>query len=243
MIVAERARRADAGVIRLMPRDAEALAWIGSMRAIEAPDLGVLLGRLAGREPLTEGAVTSVVKRWRALGVVEARRIIVGGPQIVTLTAQGHELVGEPGRWSPVSWTQITHTTAVARARLLVEASWSGVTEWISERRWRREHEDLVKSGAHIPDGVVRLTDERAFAIEVELTPKSNSRTDVIIHKLITSEMFDGAVYYVGSEALGRSVQAHIDRVQARFTGGYKRNPVRVALLPADLREYLSTTS
>lgn len=236
-VMEERARRADAGVTRLMPRDAEALAWIGDMRAVEGPDLCVLLGRLSGREPLSPGGLIPVLRRWRALGLAEARRVIVGGPQIVTLTARGHERVGEAGRWSPVAWTQITHTTAVARARLLVEATWPPVSEWVSERRWRRENERLVQAGVHVPDAVVRLADDRAFAIEVEMTSKATKRTQLILTKLAESIHLHGTIYYVGSEAIARAVTAGVAEVERKARGRIK--PIEVRILPTDLAAYL----
>jgi hypothetical protein len=62
------------------------------MKAIRQDDLGVLLGRLNGREPLAGPTTRAMVDRWRRWELVEPKKVMADQPRIVS---QRHP--GRPG--------------------------------------------------------------------------------------------------------------------------------------------------
>lgn len=231
----ERKRRSDAGGRRVGPRDLAALAWMVDMRAIREDDLAVLLARLGGREQVTTGAAVQVVRRWQALGLATAQRIVVGQPRVVVPTSDAAELLGLSGRVAPPAWTQVTHTITVARVRLMLEAAYGEqLAEWHSERGLRAEAAERrggVQAGsglgrAHLPDGVVVLADEHRVAVEVELAPKTGARIASIVKELRSSLRWDAARYFVSSAA-SSIVTSTVER-----EGGGGKNPITVEPVP-----------
>lgn len=176
----QRAERSDRGQPRLTRRDLEALAWLEEMRAVYETDLAVLLGRLAGRDPLSKSATWSAVGRWEKLGLARARKYLADEPRFVWLTLDGARLVANAQGWKEPGWGILRHTALVARTRLHVERSeqrkGTPIQEWISERRWRQSHTDAVRAGAHVPDAVIVEHDGSRTGVEVELSDKGPAR-------------------------------------------------------------------
>jgi hypothetical protein len=247
----ERKRRADAGTIRVQPRDRAALAWMIDMRGISEPDLAVLLARLDGRrEPLALKTARSVVDRWQAAGLAEAQRILVGEPRVITPTTKAAVLLGlarvgrdgRPDALSPIAWTQIKHVMACARVRLSLEDT-SDLTAsngaWISDRVLRGEGTDGPTGVAgrvtqrHLPDAVMTLPgvpgpegEPLRVAVEVELTAKSPAVLDEIVKDLGRSLRWDEVRYFTSAEA-GRAVEAALARAKPG------KNPIRVYPIPS----------
>ncbi len=238
-----RAKRSDTGTVRIMARDMEALAWIEDMRAISEDDLRVLLGKIAGKPPLSGNATAAVVRRWQSLGLAEARRVLAGQPRMVTLTTKGAGLVA-PGRpFTAPAWTQLTHTLAVARARLMLEHDHRGFEEWISEKRWKRENEKVWKAGGHVPDAepTVRHKDQtrHPWVVEVELAAKSVSRTEQIISRILPSRTLGGLIYVVDTDATERVVKAAYEQALTNAPG-FRKKVFMVKQLPNDLVSYVT---
>jgi hypothetical protein len=242
--VAERRRRADAGQQRVRPRDLAALEWLADMRAVTAPDLAVLLGRLAGGPALARPGVRNVLARWRRLGLVDVRHVLVGEPVIVTLTSAGGRLAGRD-RVFPVAPSLLAHTCAVSRARLWLEAinadrgpSWRSEAELRAElttgRSWRAGD---VRS---VPDGELSLADGSVGAVEVELSPKSTERTARTMHARISAGRYARVIYLCGDEGterIARAAVAEVPRVGAQARLSRSLSPERVPTpRPADLR-------
>lgn len=201
-------RRADAGRPRQQPRDVQSLAWLADMRAAFEPDVGVLLGRLAGRGPLSVAATQDVVRRWRDLGVADARPYIAGWPRIVTVTSRGYALAGITSQ-AP-GYTRIAHTALVARCRLWVEglqpeALWTSERALIEEAGGIRAMSRRV--GLHTPDAVVHVGDDVA-AIEVEATRKPVPRLRKILALLLNDDAYTSVRYYCATPEVARAVEA-----------------------------------
>lgn len=238
-----RAPRSDIGAVRLTARDMAAIAWIEDMRAISEDDLGVLLGKLSGKRPIAVTGVRPIVKRWEALGLAEARRVLAGQPRMVTLAAKGAGLVA-PGRpFTAPAWTQLTHTLAVSRARLMLEHDHQGFEEWISEKRWKRENESVWKAGGHVPDAeaTVRHRDQtrHPWVIEVELAAKSVSRTERIMSRILPSKTLGGLIYVVDTDATERVVKAAYEQALIKAPG-FRKKVFMVKRLPNDLVSYVT---
>lgn len=174
-------RRADAGLVRVSPRDLELLAWIGEQYAVSLPQLAVLMGR-------SFHAARWLRSRWERGGWVEGRALLVDWPVFVWLTPAGSGLAGGEFRTWKARPARLAHICAVNDVRLHIAAR-APEAVWVCERRLAREQ----PRGAHLPDGVVRRGSER-HAVEVELHPKARRRTRAIVAELLGR--YDAAVYF-----------------------------------------------
>jgi hypothetical protein len=201
-----RQQRSDAGSTRLGPRDVQAIMRLEDMRAITEPDLAVLLGRLSNppRGQLSPGAAGAVLARWRRQHLAQAKRIYVSTPPYVWLTAEGARLAGA-GQWTEPGWSALPHAAAVSRTRLWLEGSPEPrfrVEAWLSERRFRAERVPLQRPGESVlvPDAEIVCGDGVTAAVEVELSPKSMSRTLAKVLRL-TGPAYDRVIYVVPAES------------------------------------------
>lgn len=226
-----KAKRADAGKPRLMPRDAEVFTWLEEMRCIWEDDLAWFLANIAGRDqPLSPNATQSAVRRWTALGLAERQRVVYGRPAIVTLTQAGAVMAGASS-WKVPSLMSAPHTADVARFRL-----WSERVEffgpdavWVSERRWRQRFTSASEGGAHAPDAVIEGTPAGTVALEVERSLKTPERTAKIAAELTV--VYDRVLYVAANEQVIRSgyraLEAALDR-----TPGVRRDAVKLYTMP-----------
>lgn len=243
-----RQRRSDAGTIRLMPRDIQALTFIEDMRAIYDSDLAILLERIGGRAVGLD-ACRAVVRRWERLGLATSARILVGGPRVIQVTQAGARLVAGDVSVTPVAVSQIEHTCLVARLRLVYEAEHAGV-RWTSERRlirdgWTRILTDGTSRtdpwSGHRPDAIATSADSAGVelheAVEVELHAKSGTITDEIVTKLMTDPRLDAVAYWCGDDGVADHVARRFKAVRDEVAAGkrhgrFDSRPVRLDVLP-----------
>ncbi len=174
-------RRADAGLVRVSPRDVVLLGWVAEQYAVSLPQLARLMGR-------SFHAARWLRARWQRAGWVWGRVELVGWPVFVWLTPEGSRLAGAEFRtWKPRA-ARLVHVAAVNDVRLHVQTR-APEAVWVCERRLARE----LPRGAHLPDGVVQRGCER-HAVEVELHPKARRRTRAIVADLLGR--YDAAVYF-----------------------------------------------
>ena len=226
----DKPKRSDAGVPRLMPRDAEAFVWLEEMRCMWEDDLSYLLARIAGRdEPLSLSATQATVRRWLKLGLVERQRVIYGRPPIVALTERGALMAGGvEDNWRVPSLTMAPHTADVARFRLWAERVdyFGAVREYISERHWRlRFTVPGAKDNPHAPDALVTLDDGTRVAVEVERSIKAPERAIKIAGQLLAT--YDRVLYVVTSDAAKAAQSA----LQGALTRTPSVDPRRVRLV------------
>lgn len=226
-----RAERSDKGQPRLTQRDLDVFAWLSDMKAITEPDLGVLLGRLAGSDsPVSASAVRRMITRWRKLGVAEGRKVMMDEPRVVFLLPGGAQHVGET-QWRETALATAMHAADVSRVRLWLEGDavagpelyalhGLAVADWQSERRWRQELAARMGGklavGVHVPDGVVTTPGGKRVAVEVERTPKEGRRLDRIMDALLVPGGYDGVLYVARGKAVQNGVQAAYDRAKVR---------------------------
>lgn len=223
-----RAERSDKGQVRLTQRDLEALTWLSDMKAIAEPDLGVLLGRLAGSDSaVSASAVRRMIVRWQRAGLAIGRKLMVDQPRIVFLQQAGAQLVGETTWRETAVWTAL-HQADVSRARLWLEGQAVEVpglprftvADWHSERRWRQElgarHGGKVPVGTHVPDGVVTTPKGKRIAVEVERTPKERRRLDSIMAALLVPGGYDAVLYLTTAPVIENGVRAAYERARER---------------------------
>lgn len=228
--VTERAPRADRGLVRCTPRDVEALAWLGEMRCAWLPDVAVLLGRLAGREPLAESGARTVVERWRRAGWVAVSKPWTALAPVVVLQPQGAAMVSEEASAKPPALVTVQHAAEVARVRLWLEgraSAWGAVTGWTSERSYRRERFSPTTGGepGHYPDAVAAFELVPECAIEVELTPKDGRTLAGIVEELALT--WPATLYVVGSPR----VRALVERCYAELLAAGRVASGRVTVL------------
>lgn len=232
--VKARKKRSDAGIRRLGPRDFEALAFIEDMRVMTEPDLGVLLGKLAEREPLGPGAVAAVVRRWESQGLASASRVLIGHPRFVQVTQAGSDLAAGGHRVSPVSWRMLDHEASVARVRVTRENE-AGVT-WYSERRlirdgWTRTLDDGTPrqdewGTAHRPDGLITYPDGTVETIEVEMRAKAKRDTRAIALDVLTDPRYSRTTYYAADEATRGHLVRELEHVGTGLVRGEIKRPL-----------------
>lgn len=226
--------RADAGIPRLTRRDVAAIEWLEDMRVVYETDLAVLLGRLSGRAgAVSPSAARNAIQRWRKLSLVNASKLFAGEPRMVWLTETGASVAGA-GRWREPGVGVLRHTALCARVRLWLEQrglAGQAVTGWVSERRWRQQHPDAIRHGAHVPDGLAVTEDGQTYAIEVEVSDKGPGRAMEIALRLTQS--YARVVYIVEAETqTARTVRGALEQAVTTMRNATGDGQVDVLELP-----------
>ena len=180
------ARAGSPGGRGLAVRNPEALIFAADMYAVQFDQLAALTG-----DPR---AARAAAARWRELGYAQTARLSQG-PDWLWVTRQGLAACGlaySPARAPGLS--RLAHIRAVAAVRLALEGTAgyrSAGAYWRCERRIRARHGVGLRQ--HLPDAEVHWPDAAAvawagecWAIEVELTAKTASRTTAIMRELLT---------------------------------------------------------
>lgn len=175
----------------LSHRDLDALRWVGEQYACRLDHLSILLGRLAGRGPLSASATRGVAARWVQLGLASQGRFLAGEASWAWLTRAGLRQAGLDYRvWEPKAW-MLAHTAAVNRVRLFVEPRRPGA-------RWRPERELRAGGSADpVPDAELHDAGGSVIAIEVELSPKSAARRRRVMLALV--EHYEAVWYFAAA--------------------------------------------
>lgn len=231
-----RPKRSDAGGQRVTPRDVVAMAWLEDMRVVTDGELGVLLGRLAGRgAPLSGAAVRHVVARWQRQGFAGRGKLLASQPPFTWLTADGARRVTDR-EWREPTWTVMAHASATARARLWLEGQddpdWHAA-EWVSERRYRAARDIKPGDKTAVPDGVMTTGSGREVAVEVELSPKGTDKTAEKLWALLRK--FDWVLFLVSSDAVERMARAALQQVAQDKAGDRAYDQVTISRLPEGL--------
>jgi hypothetical protein len=197
----------------LTGRDGDVLRWVGEQFCARADVLAVLL---AQRSPVavaglvSERAVYRWLRRLEAAGLAHQRSML--GRRWCVPTTAGMRFAGladpEGKAWEAAepSKHRLAHHHACAMVRLWAESQGLG---WRSERWLRRE---AANARTHPPDGLVLAADGGRWAVEVELTQKSDANLAPVLRS-----MPDGlaAVVYFTWPAMVERIQAQLARVAA----------------------------
>jgi hypothetical protein len=228
------ARRADAGTVRLGPRDVAGLVLCGDM-------YGAPYDLLAAFLAVQPDRLRGIVARWRGAGLVATGRL-GAGPAWCWLTRADLAVTGQPYTPARPAAARLAHIRAVLAVRLSLQAS----PGYRDGRAWRRPERRIRaaiggRATGHVPDAEVSWPDLPAsaypgecWAIEAELTPKPLARTAGIMAGLLarTADYYpDSApgagpryarvVYLAAPAARGVTEQAAASlppRLQARVT-------------------------
>ena len=198
--VAERRTRSDKGSVRLTERDLTSLRWTGEQYAIRLDQLALLLGRTAGRT-LTDSTTRAAVTRWTRAGLACTRKVTVGEPGFVWLTARGLREVGLSFKsWEPAASTA-SHVYWTNQVRLHVEQRHPELT-WRAERHMRagKPMQTISEDASHLADGELHSSDA-IVGIEVELTSKSAPRREAIMR--ILTDTYQTVWYFAPPNVLG----------------------------------------
>ena len=197
-----RARRADAGTIRLSQRDIDGLLLAGEHYGAPADLLAAALRTGESRLP-------AITARWRRAGYAETGRL-GPGPGWYWLTRAGMTATGLGYPALRPSLGRLAHIRAVLAARLWLTAgpAWAdGKAWWHSERRLRA---DLPAAGrrGHVPGAEIHWPSiagspyaGQVWAVEVELTPKPLARTTRIMGGLLAPMRYAQVIYLTAPAA------------------------------------------
>jgi hypothetical protein len=174
-------------------RDTAALLFVAEMYGLQLDQLAAVLGVSARR-------AGEIAARWAGQGHVQADRLSPG-PRWLWLTRPGLASCGLPYAATPPALSRLAHIRGVAAARLALEsvpAYAAAGGHWRSERRLRARLGGRLGGRDHLPDAEVHWPEHPAaggsgpawagecWAIEVELTAKTVSRTTAIMRELLT---------------------------------------------------------
>ena len=181
MVVEDR-RRADAGQVRITPRDVEVMSFMAEQYGIRKDQLPQLLG------DVSERTIRALVDRWVRAGLVRRRTVFAGKHAWLWPTREGLELAPvlfpywepRPGILDHVYWVNEVRFRVADRHR---------DSSWVSERTLRAEAGGANRPD-HMPDALVLKADKQ-IAVEVQLTQKSRERAADTMRYL--TETYDGA--------------------------------------------------
>ena len=164
---ATRLGRADAGQVRITPRDVSVLTYMGEQYGIRKDQLPRLVGDVAER------TIRALIDRWVRAALINRRTIFAGDHAWLWPTNSGLELAGGTlPYWEPRPGI-LDHVYWVNEIRFRV-AERHPDSSWVSERHLRAEAGGANRP-EHMPDGLVLKTGKQ-IAIEVQLAQKSRER-------------------------------------------------------------------
>jgi hypothetical protein len=202
--------RKDKGIRQLTERDLWVLPWIAAQYAIRYDQLQRLLSRQPGQrnktktgpQGLTNSAVDQVIERWlEEPPYVVYDRGFRHTPGWIWLTPYGERELSLPYRKHNIRKGTLTHKYYINQVRLDYEER-HPEHRWKSEREIQREQprRERGEKIPHIPDGEIWRAGVRSFAVEVELSPKSDEQIDAILEELLEGEDSFRAVWYFVSD-------------------------------------------
>jgi hypothetical protein len=171
----------------LAGRDSTGLAFVAEMYGLQLDQLATLLR-------LTDRQARVLAAGWCTRGLAKSA-VLSPGPPWVWLTRAGLQACGVRYPAAPPALPRLAHIRAVAAVRLAFEATpgyAEGAAHWRSERRLRARLGGRLGARDHLPDAEVHWPDDgpagwagECWAIEVELTAKTISRTTAIMREIL----------------------------------------------------------
>lgn len=229
-----RKTRRDKGKRQLSERDLWVLPWIASMYAIRFDQLQKLLSRQPGQrnktktgpQGITDSAVDQVIDRWlEDPPLVVYDRSFRQTPGWIWLTRHGESEFMLPYARHHIRKGTLSHKYWINHVRLDYEQRHPDVT-WKSERQIRAEQPRRERGTRvlHIPDGEIWKAGERLYAIEVELSPKSEDEIDEDLQDLFASGY--RAIWYFVSQAddVAKQAKRVVEKAHARLSEDQQAN-------------------
>jgi len=231
--------QADTEVAHLRQRDLDILRLIGEQTAYRFDQLQALLARhpdTRAKDPtfLSPSQTSTLIQRWKRLGLATYRKIHHHEPGWISLTQRGLALVGISARSLVPPYAELNHLFWVNETRVLVEERYGSRPgfQWESEREYQRMHEHFKTQqkhesdisippeyqSSHHPDAVLRYcleedpdAPEITGAIEIELCQKAYPTWKKVFVDL--TRFFDSAHYYV-DPAIKPSLEKALEQFQ-----------------------------
>jgi hypothetical protein len=171
----------------LAERDSTGLTFVAEMYGLQQDQLAELL-------ELTTRQIRALIGRWTQRGLAESA-ILSPGPPWIWLTRSGLQTCGLRYTATSPALPRLAHIRATAAVRLALEHApgyADGGAYWRSERRLRARLGGRLGNREHLPDAEVHWPDSgpapwagECWAIEVELTAKTVTRTTAIMRELM----------------------------------------------------------
>jgi hypothetical protein len=173
--------------------DADLLRFVAEMYGVQLDQLAALLADRGETVGEAVDVARALVARWRAARYADTGQLSLGEPW-VWATQSGLDACGLRTRLVKPSARLLRHRHAVTDVRLAVQrtaAFREGGAWWRAERSILGAQE--FPASTHVPDGEVHWPAGsrspwagEAWAVEVEITPKSVKRTTAIMHEVLT---------------------------------------------------------
>jgi hypothetical protein len=202
-------------------RDAEIVRWLGRIGAASAEDVMARFG-------MGRSWAYARLSRLVADGLLEQKTLLHRRPGLYFATAEGLRWTLQPRL--PVYRLSVGSFEHAAELAVAAVAIHKALPAWrqLSERELRIAESDggeLIASARvgelpggrpalHLPDLALIGPDERALAIEVELSIKARRRLQTICRGYARARHLDH-VYYLAAPAVGRAVRRAIAEVRA----------------------------
>jgi hypothetical protein len=171
----------------LAERDSTGLTFVAEMYGLQQDQLAELLD-------LTARQIRALIGRWTQRGLAESA-ILSPGPPWIWLTRAGLQACGLRYTATSPALPRLAHIRATTAVRLAIEHApgyADGGAHWRSERRLRARLGGRLGNREHLPDAEVHWPDSgpapwagECWAIEVELTAKTVTRTTAIMRELL----------------------------------------------------------
>jgi hypothetical protein len=239
-LLPKRIRRKDADEPQWTTRDDYLIWLIGQMRALRLDQVQRLLARLSEYQidngMLSVSQTSRIVNRWVKKKYAVYRRVYVGQPGWIYLTARGLYHAGLDFRAEEPSNRIVEHIFWINEVRLKIEEE-NPAIKWISEREIAAQRGQLKKGQRlkRTPDAIL-VTESEEIDIEIQISRPSPQEVREVMGDAYWSGSNNPLHYYVNRHS-GSVVHA----VYEKLVKG--RGAMRPRIEIVDLQEFLNVPS
>lgn len=179
---------------RLTERDEVILQFINAFGFCEMPHLKRRFGLHAARP-------YQITDKLRKMGLLTHEYILAKRPGIFRVTKKGATLTTLPAL-KKVQLDYYRHHLTILNVYFHLMHHYPEA-KWITERQLIHvKNKKGIGQSGHLPDGILKFSEDKQMAIEVELTTKGKDRLDAILETYLIESDFKEVWYYVTAEVL-----------------------------------------
>ena len=220
-LLPRRKRRKDADEPQWTPRDDYLIWFIGQMRTLRYDQVQRLLARLSEYQidngKLCVSQTSRIIERWVKKKYAVYRRVYVGQPGWIHLTARGLHHAGLDFRAEEPSNRILEHIFWINEVRLKIEEEYPAI-QWISEREIAAQQEQRKKGQRlrRTPDAIL-VTESEEVDIEVQISRPSPQEVRQVMGDAYWSGSNNPLRYYVNRHSQSVVRAAYAQMVKERY--------------------------